>query len=124
MQLSGLQDQVQAKEQLVATQSSQIEQGSAQRRNLEEMLAACKQHVKNLEDKFAFSAQEINKGNEIIRTLHEGNKQLKVRTRGGGCSGRFVRSLIRGGSRADMSRERGPRVNLYKHLRSGLAVGR
>merc|ERR1712151_810152 len=43
------------------------------------MLASCRQQVQVLEDKFATSAQEIAKGNQIIQTLHATAKQAKAK---------------------------------------------
>lgn len=77
--LSSLQEQLAAKEQLVVNHTSQHEQGSAQRRALEESLAICKQQVHALEEKFNISAQEIAKGNQIIQTQRTAVKQLKAK---------------------------------------------
>mmetsp|Transcript_99475 Transcript_99475/g.176515 ORF Transcript_99475/g.176515 Transcript_99475/m.176515 type:complete len:692 (-) Transcript_99475:218-2293(-) len=75
--LSSLQEQLAAKEQLVVNHASQHEQGSAQRRALEDSLAISKQQVHALEEKFNISAQEIAKGNQIIQSLRTTVKQLK-----------------------------------------------
>merc|ERR1719221_2248275 len=69
------------KEQLVSNQAAQIEQAATQRKNLEEALAVCTQQVHSIEEKFAISAQEIAKGNQIIQTLHTNTKQTKAKLR-------------------------------------------
>eukprot|EP00927_Polykrikos_kofoidii_P009378 TRINITY_DN13911_c0_g1_i1.p1 TRINITY_DN13911_c0_g1~~TRINITY_DN13911_c0_g1_i1.p1 ORF type:complete len:714 (-),score=128.18 TRINITY_DN13911_c0_g1_i1:320-2461(-) len=79
MQVSGLRGQLKAKEELSATQMTQIEQFASQRRTLEDACAAAKQQVQSLEEKFALSAQEIAKGNQIIQSLHAAVKQTKAR---------------------------------------------
>mmetsp|Transcript_74720 Transcript_74720/g.207754 ORF Transcript_74720/g.207754 Transcript_74720/m.207754 type:complete len:682 (+) Transcript_74720:159-2204(+) len=79
MQVSGLREQLGVKEQLTTNQAAQIEQAASQRRALEESLAACKQQAHALEEKFALSAQEITKGNQIIHNLHAGAKQAKAK---------------------------------------------
>merc|ERR1712151_662238 len=67
------------KEQLITNQSSQIDQITAQRKNLEDMLATSKQQAQVLEEKFAASTQEIAKGNQIIQSLHTSAKQAKAK---------------------------------------------
>jgi hypothetical protein len=52
-----------------------------QRRSLEDSLTMYKQQVGSLEEKFAMSAQEINKGNQIIQKLRMDAKQLKGKLR-------------------------------------------
>eukprot|EP00928_Gymnodinium_smaydae_P026045 TRINITY_DN20558_c0_g1_i2.p1 TRINITY_DN20558_c0_g1~~TRINITY_DN20558_c0_g1_i2.p1 ORF type:complete len:792 (-),score=241.55 TRINITY_DN20558_c0_g1_i2:74-2449(-) len=79
IQVSGLQGELGAKEQLISNQASQLEQAVLQRRTLEEALAASKQQAQSLEEKFAMSAQEIAKGNQIIQTMHATSKQVKAK---------------------------------------------
>jgi len=79
IQLSGAKDQLAAKEQLLANQAAQIEQASSQRRGLEDMLTTSKQQIQGLEEKFAISAQEIDKGNQIIQSLHSTSKQARAK---------------------------------------------
>lgn len=79
VQVSGLREQLSAKEQLVVNQASQVEQAAAQRRGLEEQLTSLRQQVVGLEEKFALSAQEISKGNQIIQSLHTNTKQAKAK---------------------------------------------
>lgn len=81
VQVSSLKEQMAAKDQLLSNQATQLEQASSQRKNLEDMLATCKQQVHTLEDKFALSAQEIAKGNQIIQNLHASAKQAKAKLR-------------------------------------------
>merc|ERR1712232_224333 len=81
VQLSSLREQLAVREQLVTNQGVQIEQGAAQRKSLEDMLATCRQQNQTLEEKFALSAKEIEKGNQIIQSLHTGTKQAKAKLR-------------------------------------------
>merc|ERR1712125_243246 len=69
------------REQLLASQTAQLEQATAQRKGLEETVAACRQQNQALEEKFALSAQEISKGNQIIQNLHAAGKQAKAKLR-------------------------------------------
>mmetsp|Transcript_81465 Transcript_81465/g.252869 ORF Transcript_81465/g.252869 Transcript_81465/m.252869 type:complete len:644 (+) Transcript_81465:28-1959(+) len=81
VQLSSMKDQLTLKEQLVTNQMSQLEQSGAQRKSLEDMLASVRQQAHSLEEKFALSAQEIAKGNQIIQNLHTNTKQAKAKLR-------------------------------------------
>lgn len=81
IQLSGLREQLALKEQLVTNQMAQLEQNGTQRKGLEEMLAAARQQAHSMEEKFALSAQEIQKGNQIIQSLHSSSKQAKAKLR-------------------------------------------
>eukprot|EP00419_Tripos_fusus_P056030 CAMPEP_0172811990 /NCGR_PEP_ID=MMETSP1075-20121228/9754_1 /TAXON_ID=2916 /ORGANISM="Ceratium fusus, Strain PA161109" /LENGTH=704 /DNA_ID=CAMNT_0013651481 /DNA_START=22 /DNA_END=2137 /DNA_ORIENTATION=+ len=80
-QLSSLKEQLTLKEQLVTNQMAQIEQSAAQRKGLEDALASARQQVRGLEERFALSAQEIAKGNQIIQNLHTSTKQAKAKLR-------------------------------------------
>jgi len=79
VQHTSFQEQLAGKEQLLASQVAQADVAASQRKNLEEMLVACRQQAHALEDKFSMTAQEISKGNHIIQTLHNGNKQTKAK---------------------------------------------
>lgn len=79
IQVSGLLGQIGAKEKLADSQAAQLEQAFAQRRSLEDSLAFTKLQSQAFEEKFALSAQEIVKGNEIIRTMHASSKQVKAK---------------------------------------------
>merc|ERR1712150_334095 len=65
----------------VTNQIAQIEQSTAQRKGLEDALAGTRQQVRGLEERFALSAQEIAKGNQIIQNLHTSTKQAKAKLR-------------------------------------------
>jgi len=69
------------KEQLLSTHAAQLEQAGAQRKSFEDSLAMYKQQVDVLDEKFAMSVQEINKGNQIIQKLRTDSKQLKAKLR-------------------------------------------
>mmetsp|Transcript_86272 Transcript_86272/g.217118 ORF Transcript_86272/g.217118 Transcript_86272/m.217118 type:complete len:712 (-) Transcript_86272:185-2320(-) len=81
VQVSSLQEQLAGKVELISSQAAQADSASAQRKNLEEMLGTCRQHMQALEEKFAMATQEIVKGNEIIQSLHVANKQLKAKSK-------------------------------------------
>jgi len=78
-QLSSLKEQLTLKEQLVTNQMAQIEQSTVQRKGLEDALAGARQQVRGLEERFAMSAQEIAKGNQIIQNLHTSSKKAKAK---------------------------------------------
>lgn len=77
VQRSALQDQLTTKGQLVANHAASADQGASQRRSLEESLAACRQEVRSLEEKFGQAVQEIGKGNKIIQEMRTASKQTK-----------------------------------------------
>jgi spindle assembly abnormal protein 6 len=81
LHIASFKEQLSNKEQLVANQTSQLDQATAQRKSIEDSLSMSKQQVNTLEEKFGLSAQEIAKGNQIIQKLRNDNKQFKAKLR-------------------------------------------
>lgn len=77
VQRSALQEQLTVKGQLVANHAASADQGASQRRSLEDSLAASRQEVRTLEEKFSQAVQEIGKGNKIIQEMRTAAKQAK-----------------------------------------------
>lgn len=69
------------KEKVATNHATLAEQAHAQRSGVEETLAAYKTQNAQLEEKFQLSAQEINKGNQIIQHLQSSCKNLKAKMR-------------------------------------------
>jgi len=81
VQHASMKEQLAVREQHSASQATHIEEAVAQRRMLEETLAASRKQAQSLEERFALSAQEIAKGNRIIQTLHNTSKEAKAKLR-------------------------------------------
>eukprot|EP00746_Dinoflagellata_sp_MGD_P157655 gnl/MRDRNA2_/MRDRNA2_86276_c0_seq1.p1 gnl/MRDRNA2_/MRDRNA2_86276_c0~~gnl/MRDRNA2_/MRDRNA2_86276_c0_seq1.p1 ORF type:complete len:663 (+),score=169.74 gnl/MRDRNA2_/MRDRNA2_86276_c0_seq1:136-2124(+) len=80
-QLEGLREQLNSKERMVANHVNLADQANSQRASTEDQLAMYKQQAQQLEEKFALSAKEIEKGNQIIRGLQSQLKQMKTKLR-------------------------------------------
>jgi len=80
-QLEGVREQLSVKESIVANHANLADQANSQRASAEDTLAMYKQQAQQLEEKFALSAKEIEKGNQIIRSLQAQVKQMKTKLR-------------------------------------------
>jgi len=80
-QLEGMREHLSAKERMMANHANLADQANSQRASTEDQLAMYKQQAQQLEEKFALSAKEIEKGNQIIRGLQAQVKQMKTKLR-------------------------------------------
>eukprot|EP00933_Yihiella_yeosuensis_P030490 TRINITY_DN24135_c0_g1_i1.p1 TRINITY_DN24135_c0_g1~~TRINITY_DN24135_c0_g1_i1.p1 ORF type:complete len:646 (-),score=153.02 TRINITY_DN24135_c0_g1_i1:125-2062(-) len=105
VQVASTKEQLVVRGQHAASQAAQIEEAVAQRRILEETLAACRKQAQSLEEKFALSAQEIAKGNRIIQSLHNGSKETKAKLRLKSAElAQHAKSMIEFGKADEMSK--------------------
>jgi len=74
---TGLQEQLSSKELLLKNHGVMIDQHGSQKVAMDESLSTCRQQLKMLEEKFALSVQEIQKGNQFIQSLRTETKQAK-----------------------------------------------